>query len=627
MGGALLALAQAAHADEGAGVPDLSTLSLEELAGIQVTSVSKRPESATDAPGAVYVITHDQIARAGPRSAPEILRLAPNLQVSQAGATRYVITARGLNGAPEAQNFANKLLVLIDGRTVYSPLFSGVYWDMQSLVPEDIARIEVISGPGATLWGANAVNGVINITTRNSAETQGGLVVAGHGNQRRGATVRYGGRLSETLTYRLNAASFLADDSHAAPTGRSHDHGSLPQAGFRVDWTPAPADLVTVQGDLYDGFQAQRGAPAQTIRGGNLTGRWTRTLPDGGALQAQAYYDRAERGDEVDGSGFIVDTYDVDFQHSFSAGSHALVWGGGYRLARYRIAGAPQIFFEPPRGDLELYNAFVQDSWSLSPAVRLVVGVKLEDDPYVDPVLLPNLRLSYRASDRLTLWAAASRAVRAPTPFDRDVVEVLGGQRFLAAGGAFRSERLTALEAGLKAQPSDRITVSLSAFHNDYDRLRSIEPTPATFLPLRWGNLMAGKTYGLEAWGSLQVTEAWRLSASANYLDGKFRFEEGASGILGPRQAGNDPKYQARLTSSLDLGPAVSLHMALRHVSAMPEPRLPAYTELDARLAWDVTERLELSVAGANLLHRRHREYVDGAAIPRSVYAELQWRF
>jgi iron complex outermembrane receptor protein len=621
----LLVAGVSARADEVA--PDLSAQSLEQLADLQVTSVSKRAEAVVDAPSSIYVITRDAIARSGRTSLPEILRLAPNLQVSQAGSSRYVITARGLNGSPEAQNFSNKLLVMIDGRTVYTPLFSGVYWDMQGVVPQDLERVEVISGPGATLWGANAVNGVINITTRSSADTQGGLLVAGYGDRRRSATLRYGGRLSEALTWRVYATSFQADDSYAVAGGRNNDHWSVPQAGFRADWAPAAADLVTLQGDLYEGFEAQRGAPAQTVRGGNVTSRWTRTFGSGAVVQAQAYYDRTERGDEVDGSGFKVDTYDVDLQHSFTTGRHSLVWGGGYRQVRYRIDGAPQIFFEPAARRLSLANAFVQDTVAISDDLSLVAGVKLEDDPYVRPVLLPNVRLSWRPAEQVTLWAAASRAVRAPTPFDRDVVEVLGGQRFLVAGGAFRSERLNAYELGLKAQPTARTLLSVAGFYNDYDRLRSIEPTPVTVLPLRWDNRMAGHTYGVEAWGSLQVTEGWRLGVAANYLDGKFRFTQGASALLGPRQAGNDPKYQARLTSTVDLGPAVTLHAALRYVSAMPEPRLPAYTEFNARVGWALSDRLELSLAGANLLHRRHREYVDGAEIPRSVYAELQWRF
>jgi iron complex outermembrane receptor protein len=548
-------------------------------------------------------------------------------QVSQAGSSRYLITARGFNGAPEAQNYANKLLVLVDGRTAYSPLFSGVYWDMQAVVPQDLDRIEVISGPGATLWGANAVNGVINITTRNSVDTQGGLLVAGYGDRERRATLRYGGRISEGLTYRVYATAFQTDDSHAVGGGRNNDHWSLPQAGFRADLAASARDLITLQGDLYDGFEAQAGAPAQSVRGGNLTSRWTRSLDGGGVLQVQAYYDRAERGDEVDGSGFEVDTYDLDLQHSFEIGRHAIVWGGGYCRVRYRIDGSPQIFFEPAARDLSLANVFVQDTVALRDDLSLVAGVKLEADPYVRAVLLPNVRLSWRPADQVTLWAAASRAVRAPTPFDRDVVEILGGQRFLVAGGGFRSERLNAYEVGLKAQFTARSLVSVSAFYNDYDRLRSIEPARGSFIPLRWDNRMAGRTYGLEAWGSLQVTEAWRVGAAANYLDGKFRFTEGASGLLGPRQAGNDPKYQARLTSMVDLGPTVTLHAILRYVSAMPEPRLPAYTELNARLGWALSDRVELSLSGANLLHRRHREYVDGAEIPRSVYVELQWRF
>jgi iron complex outermembrane receptor protein len=468
---------------------------------------------------------------------------------------------------------------------------------------------------------------VINITTRNSAETPGGLVAVSVGTQQRRAALRYGGRISESVTYRAYASAFQDDDTRTA-AGSANDHWSKPQVGFRIDWTASDADLVTVQGDAYRGDEAQRGAPAQSVRGGNLTARWGRSWSDGSALQVQAYYDRAARGAGVDGSGLQVDTYDLDVQHSLAVGPrHQLVWGGGYRLSRYRIDGTPQLFFRPATGDLKLFNAFVQDSVALTPALTLVLGAKLEDDPYVRPVLLPTARLAWTPAPGLTAWTAVSRAIRSPTPFDRDVVEVLGGQTFLVGGPDFRSERLTAYETGVKLQGSGRASLSVSAFYNDYDELRNIELAPQGFLPLRWGNGLRGHTYGVEAWGAYQAADWWRLTASMAWLDEKFRFRSGAGRILGVEQIANDPKYHATLGSSMTFGQSVTLDAEARYVSAFPEPRVPAYVELNARLGWALNERLEFAVSGRNLLHARHREYTDGTQIPRSVSADLQWRF
>ena len=623
-GAAGLGLATDAAAESSA---DLSKLSIEELGNVEVTSVSKRPEAIGQAAAAVYVITHDDIVRSGALSLPEILRLAPNLQVAQTSASGYVVTARGLNGAPAAQNFSNKLLVLIDGRSVYTPLFSGVYWDMQDVMPQDIERIEVISGPGATLWGANAVNGVINVITRRSADTQGGLLAVSAGDQGRSASLRYGGRISESLTYRVYGRSFLEKDSLALAGGRAHDHWSKPQAGFRLDWGPSPADSVTLQGDAYDGAEAQAGASAEDIRGGNLTARWSHALAGGSSLQVQAYYDRAERGAEVDGSGFQVDTYDLDLQHGFTLGDQQeVVWGGGYRVSRYHIDGTSTLSFAPAGRTLALVNLFAQDTLSFGNATRLVLGVKVEDDPYVGPELLPNVRLSWAPNAQATLWAAVSRAVRSPTPFDRDVVEKLGGRVFLIGGPDFQTEKLTAYEVGTKLAPSDRASISVSAFYNVYDDLRSIEVAPGGFVPLRWGNRMTGRTYGMEAWGDYQVTRWWRLSASFNALEERFKFAAGASGLLGTSQAANDPKYQAQLKSSADLG-AVTVDAALRYASALPDPRVPAYVELNGRVGWNLTDRLQLAVSGHNLLHDSHREYPGASRIPRAVFIDLQWRF
>ena len=624
VGGLVLAGA-GAHAETSI---DLSNLSIEELGQIQVTSVSKRAEPVRGAPSAIYVITRDDIARAGARTIPEMLRLAPNLQVAETSASRYMITARGFSGNPAAQNFSNKLLVLIDGRSVYTPLYSGVYWDMQDVLPADIERIEVISGPGATLWGANAVNGVINITTRKTSDTQGGVLQAGAGSRERTLGLRYGGRVNDALTYRVYVHG-LKDDAAETSTGTSAgDDWSRVQGGFRVDWAPLSGDEVTLQGDAYEGSESQLGRRGENIEGQNLLARWTRSSQGGATLQVQTYFDRTKRASKGSGEGFTFDTYDIDVQHSFSLGARQdVVWGGGVRHSNYKTRGAPAFFFEPAGRDLDLYNLFVQDSISLTGSTRLILGLKVEDGPYLKPEFLPSARISWTPSDAAMVWAAASRAVRAPTPFDRDVVELLGGRRFLTGGADYQAEKLTAYELGARIQPSARASFSVSTYYNVYDDLRSAEFTPVTLLPLQWGNRMEGHTYGLEAWGEYRVAAWWRLAGGYSVLDKHLKFEPGSSGLLGVMQAGDDPKHQASFKSSMDFGEAVTLDTAVRYVGALPDPRIPSYVQFDARVAWNISDRVQVSLSGRNLLHDRRQEFPEGAYIPRSVFVDMQLRF
>jgi iron complex outermembrane receptor protein len=627
-----------ALAETGLSAADLDRLPIEDLAKIEVSSVSKLAQPLSDAPAAIYVITHDDIVRSGAMSLPEILRLAPNLQVAQNGASQYVITARGFSGSAADQNFSNKLLVLIDGRSVYTPLYSGVYWDMQNVLPEDIERIEVISGPGATLWGANAVNGVINIITRKSSETQGGLLSVQTGNLGSSVAVRFGGKINDDLTYRLYVDDFADYDTVSASGAKAHDNWSQPQGGFRFDWTPSAGDAVTLQGDAYAGSEAQDGAPNEDIEGRNLLARWNRTWQDGSDLQVQAYYDHTARTTEDDGGHFSVDTYDLDVQHSFTLyGFNQIVWGGGYRYSQYAIVGTPQLQFSPSNGALNLANVFVQDSVSFNKAVKLTAGLKLEDDPYSGLAVLPSVRLSWTVNDEVLLWAAASRAIRSPTPFDRDVAETLGSTLFLVGDPDYQPEALTAYEVGARVQPNSRTSFSVSAYYNVYSALRSTEFNPLTLIPLSWGNMMRGDTYGVEAWGEYRLTEWWRLSAGFNALAERLTFEPGSAGnfsalfglpALGIGQAGDDPKYQASLKSSMNLGHAVTLDGDLRYVDALPDPAVPGYVELDARVGWKISPRVQLSLAGLNLLHDRHQELPAPALpVPRGVTAGLQWRF
>jgi iron complex outermembrane recepter protein len=612
-------------------IESLRTLSIDQLANLDVSSVTKTTEVLSEAPAAVYVITHDEIVRSGAQTLPEILRLAPNLQVYQLSASSYTVTARGFSGNPADQAFSNKLLVLIDGRSVYTPLYSGVYWDMQDVPPSDIERIEVISGPGATLWGANAVNGVINIITRKAQDTQGGLVDISAGNLFQSATLRYGGTLDDDLAYRFYVRDYAGDDTETSTGANAHDHWNRPQGGFRFDWTPAGSDSVTVSGDDFAGYEAAPGAPNTDIAGRNLTAHWTHDFADGSSLQILSYYDREERSTANAAGSFFVDTYDLEAQHNFSPNAwNAISWGGGMRVSNYSIEGTPTLYFVPMSRSLDLADVFAQDSIAIDPSLTAVLGFKIEDDPYAGVAPLPSGRLSWKVADGALIWAAISRAVRSPTPFDTDVVEKVGSAVGLTGNPYFLDETLTAYELGTRVEPTERLSFSLSAYYNDYNDLRTVEITPVTVFPITWGNKLEGDTYGVEVWGNYQLYSWWRLSASVNELEEHFKFAPGStSAILGVAQIGDDPHETATLRSSMDITADVNFDWDLRYVSKLPDPVVPAYVEMNASLGWNLSHAVRLSLSGFNLLHARHQEFPASVAdaVPRSFSVGLQWRF
>lgn len=618
----------AAETPDPAAAEVLKRLSLEELANVDVTSASKMRQSLSEAPAAIYVITHEEIMRSGAQSIPEVLRLAPNLQVTQLSANDYVVTARGFGGNPVVQNFANKLLVLIDGRSVYTPLFSGVYYDAQDVMLDDVARIEVISGPGTTLWGANAMNGVINIITRTSAETQGALVAAGGGNLENNVNARYGGMLNDATQYRLYTKLTDANALELADDTSAHDAWAKVQGGFRIDWARAE-DALTVQGDAYRATENQLNADDVAISGANALARWQHTT-DRSQLQVQAYVDQTQRRAPIGGDAFVLHTYDVEIQDSMAAASNQrVVWGAGERVNSYGITNSTSLLFLPATRTLTLGNLFAQDTISLGQRLKLTIGLKLEDDPYSGWAALPDVRASWNVGDRTLLWAAASKAIRSPTPFDADVVEKSNGQVFLTGDPRFDPEKLTAYEVGYRGQPSAFVSVSVSAFYNVYADLRTIEPAPRTFIPLKWGNLMQGDTYGVEAWANVQLTDWWRLSPGVRWLHKDLRFSPGASGFLGLAQAGDDPSTQATLRSSMDLGRSLMFDTSLQHVAALPSPVSPGYYDLTARFGWHVARALDLSLSGFNLTHARHNEFAIpyGEEISRSFIAEARVTF
>ena len=585
--------------------PDLSGMSIEQLAQIEVTSISKSAQPLSDAPAAIYVITHDDIMRSGATKIPEMLRLAPNLQVAQITASRYAISARGFNSSA-----ADKLLALVDGRSIYTPFSSSVDWNLQEVPPDDIERIEVVSGPGGTLWGANAVNGVINIITRKSSDTQGAALEMAGGNTEFNGRLRYGGKLSDDLSYRFYVGGFDHRDADLTGTGtKAHDAWHKVQGGFRVDWEPA-TDLITVQGDIYDGSEQGLGTPDQAISGHNLLARWTHAIDPGSSLQIQAYYDHIQIS-APDRYADYLDTYDIQAQHNFSVGNHAIVWGGGYRVMHDDfptiLSPGQDVRFVPQSRTLTLWNLFLQDTLPLTAKLKFAAGLKLEDEPYTGLEIMPNARLSWAITDSSLLWFAASRAVRIPSRIDRDVTQRFGSLIVLT-GGNMQAVKVTAYELGYRAQPLADLSFSVSTFYNVYPNLRSAEFTHGTY-PLVFANGMEGETYGVEFWANYSATRWWRLTAGANWLHKDLRFKPASSGAGGLQIAGNDPKYQLSLRSAMDLGRGVTLDLDLRRIGALPAPPSPAYAELNARIAWAASDKLEVSVTGSNLLHNYHTEF------------------
>ncbi|HEX6097250.1 MAG TPA: TonB-dependent receptor [Thermoanaerobaculia bacterium] len=601
-----------------ASTQDLGRLSIEELAQIQVTSVSKVAEPLNRAAAAVFVITNDAIRRSGANSIPEALRLAPNLHVARLDANTYAITARGFN---QPGGTANKLLVLIDGRAIYSPLFSGTFWDAQRTFLDDIERIEVISGPGGTLWGANAVNGVINIITKDSAGTDDWMVDARLGSLDRQLGVRYGGSLGPRTRFRVYGLGLRQGAMVRADGASADDSWNHVQGGFRADRSQG-ADTFTLQGDFYRGTGIGRPAvlPSGTISGGNISGIWTRRLAGGSTFSMQTYFDRARRV-LVSGIDATVDQYDLEMQYDFARRSgHALVVGAGYRLTEDRFERGPGTsFLSPARRTLHFANVFAQDAVALSERLELAVGIKLEDNSYTGLEFMPDARLSWSVSERTMLWTSVARAVRTPSRFDTDLIN----SGVLAGSPDFRSEELLAYEAGYRGLLSPSFSLSVSAFYNSYDRLRTVEASGPAVFPLVVRNNMEGHTQGLETWGNLAVRDWWHLSAGFTALRKNLRLAPGHRDVFGVAFAGNDPRHQTQLRSSMDLPGGLAVDLWLRNVGGLESPEVPSYLEADVRIAWRATEELDLSLDGQNLLHERHLEFVNPSIVPGQVPRSL----
>jgi iron complex outermembrane receptor protein len=656
-----LLLASTISAQKPAG--DLTEKSLEDLMNIEVTSVSKKEEKLFQTAAAVYVITQEEIRRSGLTSIPELLRLAPGVEVARIDGTKWAISARGFNG-----RVANKLLVLIDGRSVYSPETSGVYWEVQDLLLEDIERIEVIRGPGGTLWGANAVNGVINIITKRTRDTLGGVVTAGVGTEEQGfGSFRYGAKLGDKASYRVFGKYFnrvgLVDSA-----GRGLNDGQrMERGGGRIEWQPTERDELTLDGDFYQtnllenptGISpASPFAPLTNRKvefsGGHLMGRWARATSKNSDVLVQVYYDRFSR--KLFDLGTNIDTVDLDFQHHIALRSRQdLVWGIGYRLVSQRVDSttSSSVQFNPQAKTSQLFSGFAQDEITLvKERLRLILGVKLEHNYLSGFEAQPSLRLSWTPSRTQTVWAAVSRAVRTPARFQQDIR--VNYQAFPGPGGLPiivavlgspnpKSEVLNAYELGYRAQPHRRLSLDIATFYNVYDHLTSFEPGSTFFetdpvpahlvVPVYYGNLLRGETYGLEAAVNLDVTSRWKLRGSYSFLKVLLHRERTSGDTASETDEGDNPQHQFQLHSFLKLARNLDLDTALYRISSLRGQQVPGYTRLDLRLGWHVREKIELSSGVQNLLDRRHLEFqgddvfVLPSQVKRSVYGKVTWKF
>jgi iron complex outermembrane receptor protein len=575
----------------------LAELSLEELSELPVTSVSGRPESLRSASASVFVISGEDIRRSAATSLPEALRLAPNLQVARLSSGQYAISARGFNNA-----IANKLLVLIDGRTIYSTLFSGVFWDFHDLVLEDIERIEVISGPGGTLWGANAVNGIINVITKPAAATQGTLVSvtrSGRGGQE---SVRWGGSFGETGHLRLYG---LAVDRAATrrPDGVERaDAGTKQQAGFRAEQQVGGAHL-TVQGDVYRGGEEAANTLAPKLHGSNLLTRWEDRFADGSSYRLQAYYDLQAR-DELTGFRNRAETVDVQFAHEPRlAGGHQLLWGAGYRVGKDRNETSPALIFVPAERRLTWANIFAQHQLRQG-KWQLTTGAKAERNSYTGVELLPNLRLAYDHDERTVTWGALSRAVRAPARLDRELLFPGTPPFFIVGGANLESETANVAEIGHRGQVGNYMSYSATLFRQHYKGLRGGIGTP-----LQIANRVEGNVDGLETWAQAQPSDWMRFTLGYLRLRQDLRFSGPPADAISIPALGNDPRSQWTVRSQFDLGAQLELDLQARHVGALPSPTVPAYTVADARLGWQLSPAVELSLLAQNLTNRRHVEF------------------
>jgi len=646
----------------GARTQSLTDMSLEDLMNLQVTSVSRKEQTLSRTPAAIYVITQEEIRRSGATNIPDLLRMAPGVDIAQIDANAWAISIRGLT-----DRYANKVLVLIDGRSVYSPVTGGVFWDQQDVPLEDIDRIEIIRGPGGTVWGANAMNGVINIITKSAKATQGAVVSAGGGSQGTAqGFAQYGGKVGDTGAYRVfgnysNRGNLTASDGRTpAADGWNMMHG-----GFRSDWDLSPRESLTVQGDLLQTDESQtidavfsRALPlekifsdAVTVKAGDLMARWKRTLANESEVSLQVYYDRYDRLDQ--GLRETLNTFDADFEHHLALGARQdVVWGAGYRVtADGHVPGYGKTY-DPLARTNSLFSTFVQDEITLADSLWLTIGSKIEHNAYTGFEFEPSVQLLWQPNERHTLWLSLARAVTQTSREQTDLRVDLatfpthdGGFGVLQLSGDPNApaQELYDFEVGYRAQLSKRFSLDTSIFMGSYSNLQGAvvgtpfftmdAGPPHLVLPLFFTNIASAHTLGAEATGTWKVTSRWKINPSFSAIHLDPVQVPGETHSL--QEAYNAPQIQARIQSSMNLGKNMEWDISMGHVGRLRDGGdgdVPAYNRLDTRWGWKIGEFTEISLVGQNLLTPLHAEFhnayeVRRTLVERSAFAKITWKF
>jgi len=614
-------------------IPDsrkLKMLSLEELMNIEITSVSKHPEKLLLAASAIQVITQYDIKNSGAKTLPEALRLAPNLQVAKVNSSQWAISARGFNNV-----LANKLLVLVDGRTVYTPLYAGVFWDIQNLLLEDIDRIEVISGPGGTLWGANAVNGVINIITKKAADTKGFYAEISSGtDQPVSAAVRYGTSISNSLSCRIYGTGFKMGSTLLKNDSSANDHWTMGQGGLRIDWDPSAKNKVTVQANIYNGRPNPEGKHAKPViaTGENIIAKWNLAIAENSEIQLQAYYDHSWRDFR---NAFTEDlkTYDIDLQHRFRpAERHGLTWGINFRMMDHNVTNLALFAFLPGQKNLQLYSLFLQDEIKLvKEKLLFTIGAKIEHNSYTGFEYQPSGRFTWTPSGNQAIWGAVSRAIRTPARIDRDFFLSFAPGMPVFTGGNFVSEEVLAYELGWRVQPLQKLSVSVATFFNVYDNIRSAEPGPPPGpFPITIANGVKGKTYGAELSATCQLNSWWNLKGGYSFLKKKLSVKQGSSDLNKGTAESDDPEHQFLIQSAIDIPGGLQWGTVARYVGKLTNRYVPAFFAVDLRLGWKFCKIAELSIVAQNLLKEHHAEFIPSSPSPRdierSIYGKITVR-
>lgn len=649
--------------DEQETLQYLKSLSIEDLLQAEITSVSKKSESLFTAAAAVTVITSEDIERTGARSIPEALRLVPGLAVSSIDGSRYAIGARGFN-----EYFETKLLVLVDGRSMYTPLYSGVYWNSLDTVMQDIERIEVIRGPGATVWGANAVNGVINIITKNSSDTQGGMVSTSAGNyDQPNVSARYGGTLAGQTTYRLYAKGYDRNNFEGSTGEDAYDSSSSLRTGFRLDNQQSSRDTFSLQGEIFDGeadaeiMLSVDLSPSfirtikdtETYSGGHVLGSWGHKFSARSNTTLQMYYDRTDRYSIV--ATEVRDTVDIDFKNQLNLwDNHEIVWGAGYRWTQDDLDGSVTTTFTPANEADELWSTFIQDDINLVDDFAWVtVGTKFEHNDYTGFEVQPSVRFRLQPDPKQLIWAAVSRAVRTPSRAESDVtinlgagIDAQGGvvvQRFEGSDD-FDSEILIAYEVGYRWQVKQSLSFDLATYYNDYDQIRTVESkrnpfyefgeTPVLVIPAVFDNEAEGESYGFEIQSTWQPIDSLKFIGSYSFIDLDLDYKSGS--VRAGQTLGSEdyaPTHQFQLRNYWDLQADLSLNSEFYYVSDLGGGTIDSYIRIDMQLSWQASDNLRLTVGGENLFGPSHQEFFNSQAniiasqVPRTYWLKATFWF